>query len=78
MQQDDKKKDDSGKLDTIKIMNCFYDKEMSNMDKIKRIELIFEDFGRMNIIQVFKNLKSLALITMGVAVIGVIIHSFNY
>ncbi|CAD8078760.1 unnamed protein product [Paramecium sonneborni] len=69
MQQDDKKKGDSTKLDTIKIMNGFSDKEWNNLDKIERIELTLEDFGRMNVIYVFKNLKSLTLINVGITLI---------
>ena len=47
-------------------MNGFSDKEWNNLDKIERIELTLEDFGRMNVIQVFKNLKSLTLINVGI------------
>ncbi|CAD8156657.1 unnamed protein product [Paramecium octaurelia] len=69
MQQEDKKKADSGKLEIIKIMNAFSDKEWNNFDKIERIELTLEDFGRMNVVQAFKNLKSLTLINVGITVI---------
>ena len=52
-------------------MNGFTDKEWNHLDKIERIELTLEDFGRMNIIQAFRNLKSLTLINVGIAVIEV-------
>lgn len=52
-------------------MNGFTDKDWSHPDKIERIELTLEDFGRMNVIQIFKNLKSLTLINVGVTIIEV-------
>lgn len=58
-------------------MNGFSDKEWNNLDKIERIELTLEDFGRMNVIYVFKNLKSLTLINVGITLIEVFIHSLN-
>lgn len=58
-------------------MNGFSDKEWSNLDKIERIELTLEDFGRMNVVQVFKNLKSLTLINVGITVIEVFTYLFK-
>lgn len=52
-------------------MNGFTDKEWNHLDKIERIELTLEDFGRMNVINVFKNLKSLTLINVGITIIEV-------
>jgi hypothetical protein len=52
-------------------MNGFTDKEWNHFDKIERIELTLEDFGRMNVINVFKNLKSLTLINVGITIIEV-------
>ncbi|CAK56731.1 unnamed protein product (macronuclear) [Paramecium tetraurelia] len=69
MQQEEKKKGDGGKMETIKIMNGFTDKEWNHLDRIERIELTLEDFGRMNVIQVFKNLRSLTLINVGITII---------
>jgi len=37
-------------------MNGFSDKEFSLLEKIERIELTLEDFGRMNVISAFKGL----------------------
>lgn len=54
-----------------KTMNGFTDKEWNHFDKIERIELTLEDFGRMNVINVFKNLKSLTLINVGITIIEV-------
>jgi hypothetical protein len=52
-------------------MNGFSDKTMQNPGKIEKIELILEDLDKMNVFCVFKNLKSLTLINVGLSVIEV-------
>ena len=52
-------------------MNGFRDKDMSQPDKIEQIELVLEDFGRMNCISAFKNIKKLTLINVGISSIEV-------
>lgn len=37
-------------------MNGFSDKEFNQLEKIERIELTLEDFGRMNVVSAFKGL----------------------
>lgn len=46
-------------------MNGFTDKDMLNPDKLDRIELTLEDLQRMNIVTIFKGLKYLTLINVG-------------
>ena len=52
-------------------MNGFRDREMSQPDKIEQIELVLEDFSRMNCISSFKNLRKLTLINVGLTTIEV-------
>lgn len=52
-------------------MNGFSDKEWSHPERIERIELTLEDFGRMNVFNIFKNLRSLTLINLGITTIEV-------
>ena len=53
-------------MQIIKNMNGYTDKEFSCPDKIERIELVLEEFGRMDVVGYFKNLKSLTLINTSI------------
>jgi hypothetical protein len=55
-------------------MNGFRDKDMSQPDKIEQIELVLEDFGRMACLSMFRNLRKLTLINVGISVIEVAIR----
>lgn len=44
---------------------------MQNPERIERIEMCLEDFGRMLVINKFKNLKTLILINQGITDIEV-------
>ena len=48
-------------------MNGFTDKEWSNPDKIENIELVLEDMNKISVMCIFKNLKTLTLINLGIA-----------
>lgn len=48
-------------------MNGFTDKEWNNLEKIDRIELTLEEFPKMNCLTVFKGLKYLTLINVGIS-----------
>lgn len=52
-------------------MNGFTEKDMNNLERIETIELVLEDFPRMNIINHFKHLRSLTLINASIIVIEV-------
>eukprot|EP01017_Pseudomicrothorax_dubius_P018845 TRINITY_DN20772_c0_g1_i1.p1 TRINITY_DN20772_c0_g1~~TRINITY_DN20772_c0_g1_i1.p1 ORF type:complete len:165 (-),score=50.63 TRINITY_DN20772_c0_g1_i1:211-705(-) len=54
------------RLEIIKEMNGFRDKDMQNTDKIEVIELVLEDLQSMNVIYRFKNIKSLTLINVDI------------
>ena len=53
-------------MQIIKNMNGYTDKEFSCPDKIERIELVLEEFGKMDVVGYFKNLKSLTLINTSI------------
>lgn len=47
-------------------MNGFTDKEWSQPEKIEHIELVLEDMTKINVMSIFKNLKTLTLINLGI------------
>ncbi len=52
-------------------MNGFTEKDMNNLERIESVELVLEEFPRMNIVSHFKYLKSLTLINVGLTAIEV-------
>ena len=57
-------------------MNGFTEKDMNNIERIETLELVLEDFSRMNVVNNFKFLKSITLINCGIAQIEVIFLIF--
>ena len=52
-------------------MNGFTDKDIIQPEKIEQIELCLEDFTHMSVLNIFRNLKVLILINVGLTEIKV-------
>jgi Leucine-rich repeat (LRR) protein len=50
-------------------MNGITEKNMRNIDKITKIELVLEQFPNMDILQIFNNLQELTLINVEIETI---------
>ncbi len=60
-------------------MNGFTEKDMLQLEKIDCIELCLEDFPHMSSLSIFRNLKTLILINVGLTEIKVfLIYETNF